>query len=91
VPVFSDTFEPDTQGVQPAACAAAVSTFDQRWLVESGCMFWSRKASESTPAATAIMSISCASANTVCGAPGARSGPLWNMPYCEPTGLLISW
>ena len=42
------------------------------------------------PAATASMSIVCASANTVCGAPGARTGPLWKMPIVESIGLLTS-
>ena len=53
-------------------------------------MFWSRNASESIPAATASMSIVWASANVVCCAPGARSGPLWKMPCVELIGLLIS-
>ena len=42
------------------------------------------------PAATASMSMICASASVVCWAPGARTGPLWKMPIVESIGLLIT-
>ena len=53
-------------------------------------MFWRRNASESIPAATASMSMTWASANVVCCAPGARSAELWRMPIVESIGLLIT-
>ena len=41
-------------------------------------------------AATASMSMIWASASVVCCAPGARTGPLWKMPFGESIGLLVT-
>ena len=69
--------EPETFGVQAAACAAALSTPSQR----ASPMFFRRNSSGSILAATASSSMVCSDANANDRSSGERSGA----PFSRPT------